>query len=176
MLRIQSAFAALCLASTMALSSTAGAAPVTYNIAVSGGWFDDHGSPWGMGLSPTLAGSITVDSSISGIAGMVDFSLTTGSKTWTEDDFVGSIGADLFYDSVGTLILFNLFGFRDGSGYMNIHSNNTMSIQDNFGATNACNGCVSFALANQVPEPASLSLIALGLLGLAGRRKIFWKA
>lgn len=68
-------------ASLLVLSGVASAAPVTYGLTVTGGWFDNNGTPFGMSLSPTLTGSITVDNTIAGIAGMLDFELTTGSQT-----------------------------------------------------------------------------------------------
>ena len=75
-------------AALLALSGLAGAAPVTYDITVSGGWLNSDGNPFGMAFSPTLSGTITVDNSIAGIAGLIDFSLATGSHTWTESEFV----------------------------------------------------------------------------------------
>ena len=90
---------------------------MTYGITVTGGWFDSNGTPFGMSLSPTLTGSITVDNTIAGIAGMLDFELTTGSHSWTETEFVGPTGA-LTYNGSGTLTGFSLNSFAFSGGTM----------------------------------------------------------
>jgi hypothetical protein len=115
-------------------------------------------------MSPTLTGHITVDNTIAGIAGMLDFELTTGTHSWTEAEFVGASAASLTYNGSGTLTQFSLHGFSFAGGSMYIYSNNTMGVQDNLGAFNACNGCVSIGRGTQVPEPASLALVGLAML------------
>ena len=163
-------------ASLLALSGVASAVPMTYGITVSGGWFDSNGTPFGMSLSPTLTGSITVDNTSAGIAGMLDFELTTGSHSWTETEFVGPTGA-LTYNGSGTLTGFSLNSFAFSGGTMYIFSNNTMGVTEtSANASNACNDCVSIGpgVPTQVPEPATLALVGLATLAAWGstRRKV----
>ena len=162
-------------ASLLVLSGLASAAPMTYGITVTGGWFDSSGTPFGMPFSPTLTGSITVDNTIAGIAGMLDFELTTGSHSWTETEFVGSIAASLSYNGSGTLTQFSLDSFAFSGGTMYVYSNNTMGVFENNGAFNACNSCVTIGpgVPTQVPEPATLALVGLATLAAWGstRRK-----
>lgn len=149
--------------SALALSMGVHASPVQYGFTVSGGWFDAGGTPFGMPLSPTLNGLITVDSATSEINA---FSLTTGTKTWTLADNplqqqVSFIG--------GTLAEFGLWDFQSTDGYFVIFSNNTMSVSDSLWQLNACNNCVSIngIVPNEVPEPTTPVLLGLGVLAIS---------
>lgn len=167
---------ALAVASAAALlcGGHAHATVTAYGFTVSGTWFDNDGTPFGMPFSPSLNGSITIDDSFSGIAAMTGFSLTTGSKTWTLADFTGVGGSSLSFDGLGNLTSFSLTSFADGSGgSMYIYRHNTMGVSDAQGAFNACNGCVSLGagvpVTPAVPEPANVALVLAGL-GVVGWR------
>jgi hypothetical protein len=168
---------ALVSAAAMLCASQAEASVQAYSITTSGSWFDSGGTPLGLPLSPTLSGSITVDNSLSGISAMTAFSLTTGTKTWTLADFVGSFAQSLSFDGLGNLTGFSLHAFQSGSASMYIYSNNTMAVNDGLGSFNACNGCVRLGagmpVTSAVPEPTNVALVlaGLGVVGWTTRRR-----
>ena len=153
----------------------ANATLISYDISVSGGWFDSGGTPFGMPLSPNLTGTIEVDNSLVGIAALSSFSLFTGSMEWTLSHFVGARASDIIFDGLGNLTRFDLEAFEDGAGgFMYIYSNNTMQVSESSAGVvfNACNSCVSFAKsAVSVAEPGTLALLGLGILGMGAVRR-----
>ena len=157
-------------AAMLSLSSLVSAGPITYDVTLSGDWFYVE-SPFGMPPSPVLQGTLTVDSANAGtVAAFVDFSIATGSKTWTLDDFTGDPANDLTasFDVGGALINFGLSNWQiGGSEFLFIYSNNTVSVGDGR-LEDACNHCQSNAT---VPAPATIALMGLGLLGVRLRRK-----
>lgn len=153
----------------LSVTNIANATLITYDITVTGGWFDTSGNPYDMPFSPTLTGTITVDNILNSL---VDFSLTTGTKTWDETEIdPGEISLSF---GLGELINFSLSDFNSGPGFMYIYSSNTMGVFNGAGVYNACNNCVSFERSQNppvpAPEPSTLAVFALGLLGLASRR------
>lgn len=151
-------------AGALLMSFCVHATPLAYEFTVSGNWFDLGDTPFDMPLSPSLKGTITVDSSTSEIDA---FSLTTGTKTWTLADNPQDKYAVLDGDE---LIDFGLWNFLSMDGSLTIFSNNTMSVFEySPWRGNACNDCVSIGqrISNNVPEPNSSYLLAFGAAALA---------
>lgn len=153
----------------------AGSAQATlldYNVTVaSSGWANNDGGPYGLPTSPTLSGVLVVNNALSGTAALESFSMATGTQAWTALNLITTAPSNAFnqttFSSAGNLTFFE-FAFQSGTGQMIISSNNTLDITDPTGASNACNGCVSFALASSpTPEPSTYLLLAAGLC-LAG--------
>lgn len=167
---------AAALAAALAFGAQAQAAVVAYDFTVSGNWFDSQGTPYGMSLSPSLSGSITIDNARSGLDELVGFSLTTGDKTWTLGDFHDRGWSWVSLDAQGGLERFTLDGFDAGAtGHLYVSSANTLSLADDAGGWNACNECVFIGAGHTVPvpEPETYGLLLAGLaaVGFVTRRR-----
>jgi hypothetical protein len=158
-------------AGLVAGSMSAHAALIQVDFTVSGNWFNSQGTPFSMPLSPTLAGTMVVDNLLNGAGALVDFNLTTGTKTWTESDFVGDLAASFAFDVSGNVTGFGLAYFRDAVGEMYNFSDNTFGVGEfASGESNACNSCVAFTQ-QRIAEPGTLALLGLGMAGLAVARR-----
>jgi hypothetical protein len=159
----------------VAFVGSVNASVLSYDITVTGGWFDCCGNPFNTAFSPTLSGQITVDNSLTNLSAITSFSLATGTKTWTLADFVGAGSQSVTFDGLGNLVDFSLDRFVDLNGEMYIYLSNTFGVSEteseNGFIFNACNGCVSITPTSSVPEPSSFILAFLGLLGLVVSRR-----
>lgn len=149
-------------------ASSASAAILSYDILVKpfgagNVWFGSNPAPFGLPLQPAeITGTIVVDNTKTDKTGIMDFSMTTGTKTWTEaliDDTI-FIPAFLQFDLTGELQNF-VVSFRDTPAFLILASLDTMNLD---GSTSrlACNDCVEFV--RQVPEPSSIVLVLAGAL------------
>jgi hypothetical protein len=142
-----------------------------------GGWATaPDGALYGLGNDPTINGSVTVDSNLSGGAAFRAISYTTGTRVWTLADIDGSQSGIFF--SGPTFISFN-FTMIEGGGFNFFYSNNTVSILDpSDNSRLVCNGCVNVTNVTDlsppaVPEPASWAMLLAGFgsVGLMLRRR-----
>ncbi len=172
-MNIKQKFIKLLAAAAFLLSGSANASVMMYHFTVAGSWFDCCGTPFGMALSPSLTGHITVDNTLSGFSAISDFSLATGSKTWTLADIPGANSNSVSFNGFGELVDFSLANFASGAATMYIYTNNTMAVSDGLGGYNACNNCVNIGHASPIPEPEIYAMLfaGLGLLGFIARLK-----
>lgn len=149
------------------IATTANASPVTYDFTVDGGsWISGGTQAFGLTGQPTLSGSVTLDDEFSGISSITNFSFTTGTHTWTLNEFVGPFAQSVFSSS-GELVQFSLGIFQSGDVSMYFYSVNTTSIFDPNGYF-FCNNCIHVkpGSAVGVPEPETLGLLGLGLAAI----------
>lgn len=155
---------------------------VSYDVAVrSGGWVlvNDGPTPFGVASQPSFSGTLQVDNTKTGDAGLVAFNMVTGTQTWTESLLMASgtggyMPNQFRYDSGGNLMQFNL-RFKAGFDSMDISSsvssNSVMGLTDETRGDPIrpggvpllidrlemfCNGCVSFA--PKPPPPLSYTI------------------
>lgn len=167
------------IALILLIAPCARATLIDYSLTVSGTFFGNGpngipiaGEPFGLPLPEdmtSLSGTMRLDSTkdVNDASALVDFQMTTGTRTWTEADLdPNTTFFALFQDD-----MLQSFGidFRDSPlAIMGISSVNTWyvvqapSIGANYDNARACNGCVSFAVIT-IPEPSTISLLLSSL-------------
>jgi len=179
------------IALTIALVlSAASASAATRQIDFSVTGLIGANGPFGLGTGSAVSGSLQFDDSGFSGSGVFAFhsaitslSLTTGTKTWDENDLGRANGYGAVYqngqiilDAANAVTQIN-FGVDDADGGVSISTNNTALINGSpFNITVSCNNCVKFeeVPVSAVPLPASAGFLALALAGLgtlASRRR-----
>jgi hypothetical protein len=152
---------------------------IDYSLTVSGPFFGNgpngipiSGEPFGLPLPQdmaSLSGTMTLDSTkgVNDPSALVDFQMTTGTRTWTEADLDPNTTFFALFQSD----ILQSFGmdFRDSPlAIMGISSVNSWYVVQapyigaNYDNARSCNGCVSFAV-RTVPEPSTIYLLLSAL-------------
>lgn len=184
------------------LAGSAGAAVRTVDFTVNpGSWLQNYiggvdtgdgsaavtGSPFGLGLDPTLTGKVTFDDAVSGVGSFISLDYATGTQSWTVAE-INSVSAGLVFGGGEAQYLVADFGPADALyngfalDFTGLNGGGSALVGDNTDGPPTpdsigifCNGCVTFSVEDggAIPEPSAWALMILGFggAGAALRRR-----
>lgn len=172
---------------TMCVAGHAGASTFVYSWSVSGPYADKYNTverPFGLTDASTLAGSVTIDDTLSGAAAFTALTYTTGTMTWLLSDIHAA--SSLTYDYLGRFQGISLLLYRyDGDTYVGqslVVTYGPLLVEEQISRfeskTLSCSACIAATdsvadndvfprpPSTSIPEPSTWIVLVMGLVGL----------